>query len=360
MIERYCKILGVSSSATLSEIKKAFRKKAKLYHPDISKHPNASELFRLINEAYEYLHDVKTGKVPPARKLRTERARTTSSQETARSKAKREAEERRKYGRSSRRWTAEQRAAARERVQAEKIRAERVYRNSKEGKYKNAALSLGIWLFSIIPILIIVLAVSISIYFAGAVGGIAALVFSSPFWFVVYKNSEHYRFTGLKAVLSTFFSHSKTYKYATLIVSILMTLAFTLKTAFVPIYLLLSYVVVAAGLVAISKTKLIKVISLRFILIGLTPFLISLFFWVNYSFASHEQTSLYRFKWDKIQSNRIAIEGGKYNDSPWLRTFFNFSEIKGAEIRLDEAEGFFGLPVIKSFEFTNRYWWMLR
>ncbi len=55
------KILGVSKKATLTEIKKAYRKLAKQYHPDIVAHMGekfrkAAELrFRKINEAYEIL-----------------------------------------------------------------------------------------------------------------------------------------------------------------------------------------------------------------------------------------------------------------------------------------------------------------
>lgn len=51
----YYKILGLQPNATVVEIKRAFRKKAKLYHPDINKAPNATEMFILISEAYEYV-----------------------------------------------------------------------------------------------------------------------------------------------------------------------------------------------------------------------------------------------------------------------------------------------------------------
>lgn len=53
----YYDILGVSRSASEQEIKSAFRKLARKYHPDVSKEPNASEKFKDINEAYEVLSD---------------------------------------------------------------------------------------------------------------------------------------------------------------------------------------------------------------------------------------------------------------------------------------------------------------
>ena len=53
----YYEVLGVSKDATDAEIKSAFRKLAKQYHPDISKEANAEEKFKEIQEAYEVLGD---------------------------------------------------------------------------------------------------------------------------------------------------------------------------------------------------------------------------------------------------------------------------------------------------------------
>lgn len=54
----YYKVLGVDRSATQEEIRKAYRKQAKKYHPDINKDdPQAKERFQEINEANEVLGD---------------------------------------------------------------------------------------------------------------------------------------------------------------------------------------------------------------------------------------------------------------------------------------------------------------
>ncbi|MDQ2964030.1 MAG: DnaJ domain-containing protein [Pseudomonadota bacterium] len=53
----YYAILGVDRKASAEDIKKAYRKLARKYHPDVSKEPNAEEKFKEMAEAYETLKD---------------------------------------------------------------------------------------------------------------------------------------------------------------------------------------------------------------------------------------------------------------------------------------------------------------
>jgi curved DNA-binding protein len=54
----YYKILGISQTATDDDIRKAFRKLARLYHPDVAKNSSTAEdKFKEVNEAYEVLSD---------------------------------------------------------------------------------------------------------------------------------------------------------------------------------------------------------------------------------------------------------------------------------------------------------------
>ena len=55
----YYEILGVSKDASESEIKSAFRKLAKKYHPDVSKEPDAEAKFKEAQEAYAVLSDAE-------------------------------------------------------------------------------------------------------------------------------------------------------------------------------------------------------------------------------------------------------------------------------------------------------------
>ncbi|MBA3972064.1 MAG: DnaJ domain-containing protein, partial [Bacteroidetes bacterium] len=63
----YYKILDISRTASLDEIKRAYRNKAKIVHPDVNNSEKANEVFAVVSEAYEvltdgnkrYLHDIK-------------------------------------------------------------------------------------------------------------------------------------------------------------------------------------------------------------------------------------------------------------------------------------------------------------
>jgi curved DNA-binding protein len=61
--EDYYKVLGVPRDASDSDIKSAYRKAARKYHPDVNKDPDASEKFSQATEAYEVLSDPEKRKV---------------------------------------------------------------------------------------------------------------------------------------------------------------------------------------------------------------------------------------------------------------------------------------------------------
>lgn len=53
----YYEILGLESTASTDDVKKAYRNLAKKYHPDVNKSASSEEIFKLISEAYEILSD---------------------------------------------------------------------------------------------------------------------------------------------------------------------------------------------------------------------------------------------------------------------------------------------------------------
>lgn len=59
----YYTLLGISKSASRDEIRKAYRKAARKFHPDINKDPEAEDRFKEIAEAYEVLKDTEKKKL---------------------------------------------------------------------------------------------------------------------------------------------------------------------------------------------------------------------------------------------------------------------------------------------------------
>ncbi|NPV26298.1 MAG: J domain-containing protein [Firmicutes bacterium] len=57
-MEDYYAVLGVARHASLKEIKQAYRRLARKYHPDVNRNnPEAEEKIKLINQAYDTLSD---------------------------------------------------------------------------------------------------------------------------------------------------------------------------------------------------------------------------------------------------------------------------------------------------------------
>ncbi|MFC6755059.1 DnaJ domain-containing protein, partial [Halorubrum tibetense] len=55
----YYQVLGVTPDASADDIKRAYRKLARKYHPDVSKEPDAEAQFKAVNEANEVLKDAE-------------------------------------------------------------------------------------------------------------------------------------------------------------------------------------------------------------------------------------------------------------------------------------------------------------
>ena len=55
--EKSCDLLGIPYKTDKYEVKLSYRKKAKEYHPDLNKAPDATQMFQKINDAYEFLSD---------------------------------------------------------------------------------------------------------------------------------------------------------------------------------------------------------------------------------------------------------------------------------------------------------------
>ena len=60
----YYEVLGVTRGADADTVKRAYRKLARKYHPDVSKERNAEEKFKNVQEAYEVLKECFDPEIP--------------------------------------------------------------------------------------------------------------------------------------------------------------------------------------------------------------------------------------------------------------------------------------------------------
>lgn len=80
----YYQVLGISRSASADDIKLAYRRLARKYHPDVSRVPGAEEHFKAVNEAYETLGDSSKRSKYEQQQTPTKPTPTSSSVNTAR------------------------------------------------------------------------------------------------------------------------------------------------------------------------------------------------------------------------------------------------------------------------------------
>ena len=92
-------ILGLDSEASLDEARNAYRKLARIYHPDKNSAPNATAMFRIIHDAYEFIlnNDVyqQMEATTRQRQAEAEAARKRAEEESARRYAETKAQRQR-------------------------------------------------------------------------------------------------------------------------------------------------------------------------------------------------------------------------------------------------------------------------
>lgn len=337
----YLQALGLTETASKEDIKRAYRKKAKEFHPDRNAGPEAHEQFIFLTEAYEFLISLKAGN--------SKGQQSTGSFEE---------------------WPGFHKEQARERA---RHHAQMQYEEFKRTDYyKNSQAVLTVWNhFYFFSSLILVLSPLWGFFMKGWAGffiGIFATFISVHYWAGVFREKNNVNFrsfihsAGLIIKTNTFL-----YVIAAL-ANFCLFLVYTLNTQ-------VSVWALGTGLFAIYALFFIFIkfrvfhldrLTRNIISICLIPTVFNLFFLINFNFSSNPTVEKYSFthkkvwydgrfsrgRWEKIASINLPVE--EYEEYRWFTVFYDFKAMENKrEITYTFEVGLFGLRVLKKYEFTK-------
>lgn len=350
MMSRYYKILGVSPNASEAEIKKAYRKKARLFHPDVSEQPNAEEKFVEVNEAYEYLLKRKAGKVY---------SETRHSYQKTQQRQKTYAE-----------WKAKDSEKARARA---RHHAKMKYQTFKNTNYYKNEIALEIigdnfMFYSLIAACIIPPFLGLArgsyagFYFTLVIGFAGLQVWSNAL-----KKESNIRlsllFSSIVRILKT-----KVFILFTMIgINLVIFLKIVMHTM-VPLEITFS-LLIASVIMGYQVARLHPGITknpYNRTLYGfvIAPFVYQFFFVVNFFISGNPHTETYRYKlvMTKTYSKRsnkprydeapiLQLKDGKYDDYLGIRLLWSPEKMRlNNTIDYNFEEGILGMKVLKSYE----------
>ncbi len=352
-LSSFYQILGVRPSASVAEIKKAFRKKAHLLHPDVNKAPDAEERWQELYEAYEYL--LQRRKVRKAKPGSVHAPGRQKAQAGKQSYAEWKAREREKA-------RAQARAHARMKFAAFKKTA--YYQNeiALEVLGDNFMFYSLLFLCLYAPYAGLQRDTSIG-FFLALVLGVAGI----PIWIGALKKGSNIRLALLRDSLYKILQSRVFSLVALSLLNVVLYLLFAFRT-FVPLFISLGALVLAgiAGYLWIQKGRLFpnNAYTRSVSAFVLFPGLVNLFFAVNFLLAQNTQVETYAYKvvWarssarhDRQPSPFIQLSNNTYKAYPGLRFFWGGDKItKGGLVEFHIARGPFGLRVLREHRFLRQ------
>lgn len=347
---RYFQILGISPGASVAEIKKAYRQKARQYHPDVSKEPDAEEKFIEVNEAYEYLLNRKSGKV-------------FSEQEQTYHKPQ---QPRKTY----QQWAEEEGAKARERARRHAQMKYRTFKNTSYYKNELALEIIGDNLGFYFLLAICVVSPIISISRDSLIGFWLTLVFGLagiPVWSNALKPESNIRLSllwssiiGLLATrtfLILVFAALNLFLYMKVVMHTLIPLSLSFG-------LLLASIFGGFALVKFYDRIPQNPYTRSLYAYGIVPGLLNLVFVLNFLFSSGPVTETYRYRlittktyWGHSntpsfdETPLLNLEGEAYADYLGIRLLWTGKSLRfGRQVSYHFEEGLFGWRVLKGYE----------
>ncbi len=338
----YRRILGVSDTASIDEIKKAYRSKAKLLHPDVNKSPTAERDFIELQEAYEWLINLKTGKVFSG----------ASGQQRA------------KRYRSQQEWEARERAAAQERARAYARMRYQTFVNSNYFKATyalNTLLDLVILFFMGIMALAAPILAGVAYGFVGVLIVLVVMVLISPMIKGIAQDSwQRFDVSLIRSGLGVIYRHPYSLLFMMSVLNVVVFFRIAMNTFIQLNYIVLIYVLLAAAIWPIVR-KVRGFKWRRMYIFGGGPLVFSIFLMLNFHMASAPISEVYKYslgdgKSRKRNSSEITLEGGVYQEYNGMRYFPSFQEVSTHRyIRLNIAEGLFGIRTLQSYQFVYNY-----
>ncbi|TLX73261.1 hypothetical protein E9993_15845 [Labilibacter sediminis] len=337
----YHKILGVTSHATLDQIKKAYRKKAKLLHPDVNKSDNAKEEFILINEAYEYL------------------LQTTGNSTNRIKRAQEQAKKRAEYHRN---WEQQEREKARARAQEYARMKYEAY--IKSDIYKTTeALNVIADFFATLLVLLLVIGLPILSYREhGPVSLIlCALILlpTSPVWFrflvrTFSKINLQNLFNRKKATI-----RSKMMSITILfLINVIIFFRIALQTL-IELHWIFTIYVIALTIGYVTSKTFKGAFNKYMIRLNIAPGIVGFLFLINFVFSSNPKQETYWFSYNYNSAPifvSIKLEGNAYQEYRGMRLFGSKETLEGNNcIKYTFKDGLLGYRVVFSSKLSTDF-----
>ena len=339
MIEKYSEILGVSVDATEQDLKKAYREKAKLYHPDVSKLENAQEKFVLLTEAYEFL--INRLKNPDWAK---------------------------KNPKSKQAWTEEHRRKARENARKAAQMRYQEFVNSPYYKSMTEISKIGdyaifLFLYSLFVALLIYM-IKLQNMPGVFLFGVFLILNTVLFIRMTQKGPKLTRQARIKAINSIIKSNLFVY-FLTFIVTIFFFTQFAINT-FIPDFVLFVFYLMASLVTAIFTFFPFQFMKKHrfYLIIGFAPMLAGLFFMINSLSLKNkiEEVHFFEFRVHAYNSNLLklpengifTLENNAYSNISGIRFFPDYDKaVKNAGVKFYSGKGVFGMKYLYHYEFVS-------
>ncbi len=332
----YYKILGITHKATMEQIKKAYRSKAKQYHPDINKAEDAHEQFILVNEAFEYFESLHNHK----KSNRNKREQAAAMDDFWKS------------------WQDFERQKARERARQHARMKYEAYLKSDLYRTTEAVNSVVDFIGTGFLMLLIFGVPIIAYTKHGPIALLFGLVFilpTAPLWIKFLRKTFSKEF-----LLSIFGWHASDIRskiFRLMLFSIFNTIVFfkivlnavlTLQT----IGLIYGVLLLVATAISFAARRRYYRYLIRIVV---APTLISLFFLINRVSTHTPYTETYRYTYGQYSGDKafftITLNNDTYQHHAGIRFFFDDTPfLSNNHITYTFATGLLGIKVVKDTE----------